>query len=504
MFSLYFAYSVVGFFSKVIDDLTAKFLLLIFAALLLILSACGAQPPATLTQGAGTPRITPTRARSATPAAKTSTPVPTSSLGIDAGALEGIEITLWHPWSGELGGAIQDSIAAFNAENPYGIAAQGVYQGDFNDLYATVDTAAPEALPHLVIAYTYQVRVWDAGGKPVADLNPYVEDPQWGLTAEERSDFYPVFFAADVGGEKRYGFPIQRNAQVLYYNTSWARELGFDSPPETPAEFKRQACSAAQANNRDEDASNDGTGGWVVNTSPASMLGWLYAFGGEALAPGDDRYRFNTSQAEEMVAFLNDMLDSACAWESDGPYTETEFATRKALFRSAPLADHPYQNAEMDRAGNADLWSVIPFPSPEERQVITVYGPALALFQGSPEEELAAWLLIKWLVEPEQQSRIIPAGSSLPLRISARERLGEYAAANPQWSQALDLLDGARPEPNLASWSVVRWVVSDVGTQIFRYYFTLDRTQATLELMDETANELNARFSDTEESGEAP
>jgi hypothetical protein len=37
----------------------------------------------------------------------------------------------------------------------------------------------------------------------------------------------------------------------------------------------------------------------------------------------------------------------------------------------------------------------------------------------------------------------------------------------------------------------VRWILNDVGTQIFRYYFTPDRIPATLELMDETAAELH-------------
>ena len=45
--------------------------------------------------------------------------------------------------------------------------------------------------------------------------------------------------------------------------------------------------------------------------------------------------------------------------------------------------------------------------------------------------------------------------------------------------------------PGLKSWKVVRWILGDVGTQIFRYYFTPQRIPATLELMDETAAELH-------------
>ena len=69
--------------------------------------------------------------------------------------------------------------------------------------------------------------------------------------------------------------------------------------------------------------------------------------------------------------------------------------------------------------------------------------------------------------------------------------LDSYASQNPQWAAAQELLAVAQPEPGLESWKNVRWILGDVGTQIFRYYFTSDRIPATLELMDETAAELH-------------
>jgi len=481
------------------DDLTAKIARCLLAGLILLLSACGTGSTATTTQEAESPRATRTRVTTPAPSKPTSTPVPTSALGLTAEDLAGVALTLWHPWSGGLGQGIQEAIDSFNAENPYGISVQGMHKGDFNDLYAEVESADPADLPNLVVAYPYQIRKWDSGGRAVVDLEQYMTDPEWGLTSEERADLYPALFGDDPAVGKRLGFPLQRNVEVLYYNLSWAGELGFESYPESPEDFREQACAAARANASDEQASNNGTGGWVINTTPPSILSWMYAFGSEILAPDGEGYRFDTPAAAEMIAFLNDLHDSGCAWESAGPYNEVEFASRQALFITAPLADYPYQVTELERAGNDDEWAVIPFPSPEGAPVVTVYGPDLAVFVGSPEEVLASWLLMRWLSAPEQQARLITAGHTLPLSTAAAEHLQAYASANPQWSQALALLEFARPEPNLPSWSVVRWVVGDVGTQIFRSYFTSDRAPATLELMDETAAELNARFEESSE-----
>ena len=111
--------------------------------------------------------------------------------------------------------------------------------------------------------------------------------------------------------------------------------------------------------------------------------------------------------------------------------------------------------------------------------------------EASPEEQLAAWLLAKWFSQPENQAHMIQASGYLPVRRSVQEHLDPQNPPLDQWSQAVDLLEYAHPEPNYASWSTVRWAVSDVATQLFRWYFTLEQLPATLELLDETAVEIH-------------
>ena len=114
------------------------------------------------------------------------------------------------------------------------------------------------------------------------------------------------------------------------------------------------------------------------------------------------------------------------------------------------------------------------------------------MFAGTPDENLAAWLVIKWLLSPEQDANLVEARGTFPVKASTLDLLDNYADEHPQWSAAQELLEHAKTEPGLDSWGSVRWILGDVGTQIFRYYFTPDRIPATLELMDETASELHA------------
>ena len=461
------------------------------------LAACRGTPPITPAQGTQSPVFTSTPAATNFPppvSEATATLTPVSVIEVDTDTLGGVKVTFWHAWSGATGEAIQSLVEAFNAENEYGIVVESAYQGNYNDLYDKIDAAIQASdPPGLAVGYSYQIQEWDASQGIVADLEPYVNDPLWGLSPVQQADFNPTFWEQEVIDGKRIGFPAQRSAQLIYYNLTWASELGFATPPSTPEEFKQQVCSAAQANKTDTDPKNDGTGGWTVSTTPSAVLSWIYAFGGEVIDPQGAGYRFNTPQTEAALTYLKELYDAGCAWQSADDYPDEEFAARRALFVTGSLADLSFQTTAFERAGNADQWTVLAFPSPRKQPVIDVYGPSFVLFEATVEEKLAAWLVVKWLTSPENQARFIAASGTYPIRSSTMDHLEEYAAKHPQWSAALQLLPFAQSEPGYASWSVVRWVVSEVGTQVFRYYFTADRIPATLELMDETAAELHAR-----------
>lgn len=470
-------------------------ILVIMIFIMVLLVNCSGQPTPPPIVASETPKPTPTPTSPTVTSTLTATitPQPTSSIEVIRSDLNGLSLTFWHPWSGETGTAIQESIDDFNATNDFGITVESTDQGTFNSLYERIETANPATeLPNLTVAANYQILSWINSGKPITSLTNFVSDPEWGFSNEELADFYNVFLEQDVNGQNRFGFPAVRSSPLIFYNNTWAKELGFFSPPGTTEDFKEQACAAAQANRSNDISEDDGTGGWLIDTTPAGILSWMYAFGSSVIHPDGSGYLFNTPQTEDAFRYLKDLFDQGCAWEVMESTAEVEFANRRGLFITGSLADITYQDSEFDRAENNDAWTVIGFPSPQGEPVINVNGPSFVVFAGTPEENLAAWLLIKWLTSSEQQAKFIEAHGTFPIRVSAIDHLSSYGSEHPQWAASQKLLTTARPEPGLESWRVVRWILGDVGTQLFRYYYTPDRIPATLELMDETAAELHS------------
>lgn len=488
-------------------SLSLRTLLMIWAACLLLTACASVAPPPVVSPEAlpsatlPPPRVT--REPAGSPRAEGVAPEPSPTVGNPAGIpdselvvtaadLTDLTLTFWHVWQWETGEALQALVESFNRESPYGFRVTAENVGGFGDLSSGVyNTLRGDPKPHLVVGFPNQLQGWDQDTGLVVDLNPYVEDPRWGLTLEEETDFYQNLWTRDLVGERRLGVPAPQSLQGLFYNETWARDLGFQDPPASPEEFREQACAAAQANRGDAVEANDGTGGWVIDTGTETVISWFSAFGDRVLVEGE--YRFSGPGAMDALAFMKDLFDDGCAWLSRNRYPNDEFAARRALFIASSTTGLPFQEEAMAEAGNADEWRMIPFPAEDGAGVVTLSGPSLAILKSSPEEQLASWLFLRWLLEPAQQARWIRASGQLPSRAGAAGGLAGYQAEHPQWGQAAALVANGQPEPVLNSWGSVRWAVSDAAEQVFRLGLNIEQIPALLEELDRTAEELRAR-----------
>jgi multiple sugar transport system substrate-binding protein len=476
---------------------------MVLLAFSLVLSAC--QPsPVGVTPGPGrtqSPSPTPAAIQATRPAptlpaptlTPTPTPLPKSPLGIEASELNGIPLRFWrarvdHFHAAGVRDVFQELIDEFNRDNPWGITVESTLYDDHGQIIEALQTSLYGERPDLISAYSYQAARLDSFGETLADADAYVFDPEWGLAPDEVEDFYPPFWNQDRAGQKRLGVPLYRSAQVLFYNQTWAEELGFDAPPSSAEEFEEQVCAAAQANRLNEVEG----GGWAINTDAPTILGWIYAFDGQVTRP-DGGYAFRSEQAQQAFAFLHKLYTERCAWIVGTRYPNAEFASRQALVITGSLTGLPFQADAMAEAGSTDRWKVIPFLGQGEPAIVA-YGPSLSILESTPLRELASWLFIEWLVSPENQSRWVEAYGVFPTRQKATVYLDEYMEGHPQWVEALGLVEAARGEPAFASWRSVRWAVSDAGSFLFSPFFSVERLPVLLEELDQTARDLHEQL----------
>ncbi len=471
------------------------------ALLLFFLFALAACQPATANNLTETP-----------PAQMTETPRPASTsaaagqLDVPREALKGITIQVWHPWFGVEANLFEAQVKEFNQNNEWGIVVHATGQANYTQLLQSVTAALPTAdRPQLVIAFPEHALGWEADGF-VTDLTDYVDDPRYGFTRDEVKDFPLVFWTQDAIGGRRLGVPAERSALFLLYDASWARQLGFDAAPRTADEFRQQACRAHQSMLGDSDKTNDGQGGWLVDTRPMTFLSWMMAFGGGVLE--GNSYRFLTPRNLAALTFVKKLYEDGCAWiaapDADpwmgspvpaplaqaGQSSPADFASHRALFATAGLEDLSDYSRAMASAENSDQWTLLSFPGDVQTGLV-IYGSSYIVLKSTPEQQLAAWLFVRWMLSPEKQKKWVEVTGLFPLRTSSLNLLGDYRDSHPQWAAAVDLLPQAQIQPQLASWRKVRVMLGDGFDSMFKANTPSGRVAEILAIMETTSRDLS-------------
>ncbi len=446
--------------------------LLLCSLLIFLLVSCNAPiAPAPTEQPTAAPTAT-RRPATATPIpSPTFTPTPATPeyLRVGADDLRGVKVALWTPWVGSPDSEMQALAAEFNRQNEWGIQVQVRSLGSAMVLGEEITLAVEQqSMPQLVIAPDEQLARWEQTRDLLVDLQPYLEHELWGLSEEQVQDFNPAFWAQGQAGASRWSIPATRTAHGLIYNRTWAGELGFDKPPATIEAFHAQVCAAAQVNNTSNQRRKYGTGGWLVSTAPETTLSWLAAFGADPFpTEGEADYRFDQPGVEEALSFYRRLQQDGCLWEGMTPTPYDYFAERFALIYSGTLQDLPLQDHVQERFESVDQWVFIPYPSESGEEVVFAQGEAYAILNSSPEEQLAAWLMLRWLSLPEQQTRLAVANLSLPIGAESQKALSSRQNDFP-WSVILPLASEVRPVPAPASWALVQSVLQDAAWQVLR------------------------------------
>ncbi|MCC6297822.1 MAG: extracellular solute-binding protein [Anaerolineales bacterium] len=463
--------------------MTSQKISVAFLSIVLILSAC---TPTTTDLNTQTPRPSAT-----TNAEDAKTPTPEASqLGVEKEALRGKQVNVWHPWFGAEASLFESQVAQFNTENEWGIVVNVESKNNYNEIFSQTSAALDDSSnPQIVIALPEHALVW---GDNVVDLNPYVHDPEFGMSALDMSDFANVIWRQDEVDGKRFGAPAQRTARFILYNQSWARQLGFDAPPQNSSEFETQACAAHNALTKDSDSTNDALGGWLIDADPHAALSWMLAFDGGAQE--ENGYRFLAPGNIAAFKFLKALQQKNCAWVASPDLSVYDrFAARQALFATASLEEFPDLSRAFAAANNTDEWIALPFPG-DERDALVVYGSSFIVFNSDDETQLASWLFIRWILSSETQADWVRTTGLFPLRSSTLDLLADYSADHPQWTDAVTYLSDGEITPQLSSWRLVRVMLEDGFRDMFDSIRHPDLTEGQVPLilkqMDDTAEEL--------------
>jgi len=372
----------------------------------------------------------------------------------------GQQITFWYQHTLKREELLKEMLAEFSRSNAHGINVSGEYAGGYKDIFNKMLVGIQgEVLPDLVVAYNNQAYTYYKNGGAI-DLMPYMESPQWGLSAAVRADYFKSFLREDNFDGVQVALTPNRSLEVMYYNADWLKELGYDEPPQSWDAFV-EVCHRAKAQPFSGNENKEISLGFMVDDDASQMASMIFSRGGSFMDTAQKKYQFNTPEARASLELIRELASAKAAILKTEEGGDTAgFATGQVLFFLASSTGIPYVQSAVD-AGAGFAWALAPPPRTVAEPVVNIYGASIALARTTPERQLAAWLFLKWFTEPEQQARWVEVSGYYPVRRSAAASLDDYFARNPQYKKAFAWLEGARAEPGVMGYERVRRLVAE-------------------------------------------
>jgi len=409
-----------------------KLIPLAMAAAMVLASCAAPAAPAAKPAEPAAPAATTAPAAEAKPteAAKPAEPAaPAAGAKVTADDIDKIELTkdkptevvFWHRYSGNQVTGVTEIVNDFNTKNPYGVTVKLEKAGEsYDDVYNKINSALQGGgTPALSIAYQNQAAFYRREGA-VIDLAPYIASKKYGLTADDQKDFYQLFLDSDKNPQypgEVLGWPTNRSMEVLYTNLDWLKELGYDAPPKTIKEFEDIACKASDKKEKF---------GFILNANDASRLAsFIFAFGGDVIKADASGYDFNSPAAVEAATTLQRMFKNGCAVDlpaAERNGDQARFAAGKVLFVTASSTGLPFYASAVAKAEKKFKWTISLFPQADAAKPKTnLYGASWSVFKTTPEQQLGAWLFMKFFTEAENSAKWSKASNYVAVRKSAAE-----------------------------------------------------------------------------------
>jgi len=319
--------------------------------------------------------------------------------------------------------------------NSYGITVTPVSAGG---LRAVGDHLVNEGMTtNLAIGYGFDLGLSSETGN-LLDLTPYMFDEEYGISTAYVQDSILYALSPLVKEQEHWWFlPIAYQPGVLFYNESWAKELGFVQAPSTPDEFKSQMLPAAQEMLLDDDIDNNGAGGMWISDAPLAAFSWYGAFNGR-FSIRDSALSFDRLAASQSFTFLKQLYNEDASWTGQQEVPYDYFTRRVALAYEGTLDDVLNQEGAMQRAGSQDEWTALPYPTPDGKGSLSLETLSIGLANGTPVEQLSSWLFARWLLDRNSQESLVNISGSWPVIDDPQIIAPSYTQAHPAWASAFE------------------------------------------------------------------
>ena len=289
--------------------------------------------------------------------------------------------------------------------------------------------------PNITVCYADHVATYNQSNAVVA-LDDLINDPEIGLTEEQKADYVPGFYAegANFGDGKMYILPFNKSTEVMYYDKTFFDANGL-TVPTTWDELEEVCAKIKEIDPNSIPLGYDSEGNWFITMT--EQLGTPYT------SATEPHFLFNTKENRDFVFLFREWFQEGFVTTAKlyGAYTSGLFTSKeqtRSYMSIGSSAGATYQRPQKGEDGNYPFEvgiATIPQANPDNRKVIS-QGPSVCIFKkANAQEEAASWLFVKYLTTSvDFQAEFSMASGYVPVIKSVTK--------NPVYAEFLAKADG--------------------------------------------------------------
>lgn len=327
----------------------------------------------------------------------------------------------------------QNAVHSFEELYP-NIHINVVQYSDYTSIYSDVITnISTNTTPNLSIAYPDHVATYMEGQNVIIPLDNLIEDEKYGLGGSDlkfdsvtKDEIIPKFLSECVVNGSYCILPFMRSTEALYVNKSYLVENGFAVPEVFTWDYIWEVCAYAR---KQADLKNEVMIP-LIYKSTDNMFIQLCKQKNLDFTTDKGKVLFLSDEVKDMLLDLAEPMDKQymdtfkrvsypgnffnkgqCVFAIDSTAGSTWIGT------DAPLLDIP----ESEVTNFETVVRMIPQEDPEHPSMIS-QGPSMCLFfKEDPQEVLASWLFMQYLLTSETQIAFAKTEGYLPVTKTAVE-----------------------------------------------------------------------------------
>lgn len=315
------------------------------------------------------------------------------------------------------------------------------YSRIYNDVITNIST---NTTPNVCITYPDHIATYRTGTNVVVPLDTLMTDSRYGLGGSEvlfdsptAEEIVPQFLEECVIDGTHYALPFMRSTEACYVNKTYVEALGYTLPDVLTWDFVWEVSEAATEKNEDGTYKINGQNvmlPFIYKSTDNMMIQLLRQSDAGYSNDSGEVLLFNDTTKELLYTVADHAATEAFTTFKISSYPANFLNAGQCIFAvdstagatwmgtDAPLSDISEEN--LVRFETAVR--MIPQIDPDNPQMIS-QGPSVCLFnKGDPQEVLASWLFMQYLLTNDVQTAYSETEGYVPVTSKAQES-DEYA-----------------------------------------------------------------------------